>query len=67
MTNKRYRPKDCLDIDIEIEKVRYYGTSYIVANIAYLNRHWQGGEFLIDRQKNVRITHDTMKRWIRIL
>jgi len=62
----RYRPKDCLDIDIEIEKIRYRGPTYMVANIAYFNRNWNGGDFLIDRQKNVRITNAALKRWVRL-
>ncbi len=62
----RYRPVNCLDIDIEIEKIRYRSTNYVVANVAYFNRNWVKGEYLIHREKNVRIRNEAFKRWVRI-
>jgi len=62
----RWRHKDCLDMDLEIDRIRYVGLKYIVANVSYLNRNWSNGDFLIIRQKNVKIYKKDWPRWVRL-
>lgn len=66
MTVGRWRHRSCLDIDLEIERVRYVCSDYMIINVAYLNRNWQNGEFLIIRQKNVKIYRKDWTNWSRV-
>lgn len=55
LAGARYRHKNCLDVDLDIIKVNYRGPDYTRVNVAYINRNWEGGEFLIITEKNVKI------------
>lgn len=66
ITGAVYRHKQCLDIDIEVEEVTYRGPEFILVNIAYLNRNWQNGEFLVLREQNVKLVKKHWPMWERI-
>lgn len=66
ISGARYRHKNCLDVDFEIEKVKYRGNKYTIVNIAYLNRNWENGEFLILRESNVKISNQCLEYMERI-
>jgi hypothetical protein len=53
-------------MDIEIERIRYVSVNYVVVNVAYLNRNWQNGNFLIMREKNVKIYKKDWTNWSRV-
>lgn len=65
ITGGRYRHDRCLDVDIEILKIQYLGPEYIKAKVAYLNRNWQNGNFVIDID-NVTIENEQYEYWKRI-
>jgi len=62
----RFRHDACLDMDLEILSIRYAGPDYVVANVIYLNRNWENGEFVIDKENNVRLLKEHWPRWNRI-
>jgi hypothetical protein len=66
MGTGHWRHCSCLDMDIEIERIRYVSVNYVVVNVAYLNRNWQNGNFLIMREKNVKIYKKDWTNWSRV-
>lgn len=62
----RYRHINTLDVDLEILRIRYKGPKYIRADVAYINRNWQAGEFLILTEKNVVILRECWDKFERI-
>jgi len=63
----RYRHKNCLDIDIEILSVNYVDAKRTKMKIIYVNRHWQGGDFVIDaKASSVEVRSSDYPLWSRI-
>lgn len=53
-------------MDLEILKISFAGPDYVVVNVVYLNRNWEQGNFVIDKQNGVRLVKEHWKFWKRI-
>lgn len=61
-----YRHNNCLDIDIEIEAIYHKPDNTYSYSIAYLNRNWQDGKYLIGKQHDVTFKKLEESQWTRL-
>ena len=60
-TNERWRHRNCLDIDIIIQKVIYRDIDRMKLKVLYWNRH--GGYLILPKADNIEIKTQDFKNW----
>lgn len=58
---EKWRHRNCIDIDIIVQKVTYQGLKYFKVKVLYFNRHYK--DIIFSKPDTVKINREDFNNW----